>query len=45
MFGVEMAAGRLAQSQALQADVLDFLVIRLTGQRGGNGGDRPRHTS
>ena len=30
MFGVEMAAGRLAQSQALQADALDFLGDALT---------------
>ena len=30
MFGVEMAAGRLAQSQALQADALDFFGDALT---------------
>jgi len=30
MFAVEMSAGRLAQSQALQADALDFLADALT---------------
>ena len=30
MFVVEMSAGRLAQSQALQADALDFLGDALT---------------
>jgi Co/Zn/Cd efflux system component len=30
MFGVEMIAGRLAESQALQADALDFLGDTLT---------------
>lgn len=30
MFGVEMTAGRLAESQALQADALDFLGDTLT---------------
>jgi cation diffusion facilitator family transporter len=30
MFGVEMAAGQMAQSQALQADALDFAADALT---------------
>ncbi len=34
MFAVEMAAGQLARSQALQADALDFLpMLRPTGYR------------